>query len=74
MRATILTKAIILTKAHRATVSLSSASEMFLIITTQISSISMHLKCTILTKLTRREYCYINTSSLQYVMLLTSGG
>ena len=33
----------------------------------------MHLKCTIVKKLTRRNYCYMNTPSLQYLMLLTSG-
>ena len=68
MRVTILPWAIILTKA------LSTVSEVFLIFNTQIISILMHLKCTIVKELTRREYWYMNTPSLQYFILLTSGG
>ena len=47
---------------------------MFLFFTTKIISISMHLKFTIVKELTRMEYCYMNTPSLHYLMLLTSGG
>ena len=53
---------------------LSTASEVFLIFTTQIYSLFMHLKCPIVKESTRREYCPMNTPSLQYFMLLTSGG
>ena len=53
---------------------LSTASEVFLIFTTQMILISMNLKCTIVRALTKREYCYMNTLNLQYFMLLTSSG
>ena len=49
-------------------------SSVFLIFTTQLKSLPMRLECTVVKELIRREYCYMNTPSLQYFMLLTSGG
>ena len=77
-------KAIILTKAIRAAVSMmakvhvvaasevfliSTASEVFLIFTTHIYSLLFRLKCTIV----NGYYC-VNTPSMQNFILLTSGG
>ena len=56
----------------RAYCGLNTASEGFLFFTTQINAQLRCLKCTI--EVTRREHCYMNTPSLQYFMLLTSGG
>ena len=42
----------------------STASEVCLIFTTQIISISVHLEYTIVKELTRRKYCYMNTHIL----------
>ena len=42
-----------------------TASEVFLTFTTQINSLSKHLKSTIVKELTRWGYCHMNTPSLQ---------
>ena len=73
----------ILTKAHRAEVSMMAKGSivarvlplkcfLFLLPNTfNINALKMYY-C--IKELTRREYCYMNTPSLQYFMLLTSGG
>ena len=62
----------ILPKAHRAIVRMMAKGSIvarvlplrcFLFLY-QLNSLSMHLECTIVKELTKREYCYMSTPSL----------
>ena len=76
MTATILPWAIILTKAQYNSqgvyCGLSTASEVFLIFTTQLyfSVLFLYLHCLV----TSLKYSFLNTPKQQYFMQLTSGG
>ena len=77
MRATILPYAFILTKAHRAAVSMMAKGcivasilplRCFLFLLPKYTIFYLHYLVTSL------KYSFLNTPDLQYVMLLTSGG
>ena len=79
MRATILPYVIILTKAHRAAVSMMAkgsivASEVFLISTTQLYQYLSVVFFYLHYLLTSLKYPFLNTPTQQYIRLLTCGG
>ena len=79
MRATIFPYAIILTKVHihgqyngqGAYCGLSTASEVFLIFTTQLYQ---YFSCFLIALCMSIKYSFLNTPNLKYSLLLTSGG